>query len=63
MKILYFFFGVCGLLLGLLTMIKGGYNHHGVFLNLTESKYSVGSVFIVIGIFFIILLLRGEKKN
>jgi len=62
-KITYSIFGICGLLLGLLTMIKGGFSHHGIFINLAESKYSVGSIFIIIGIFFFYIALRHNNKD
>ena len=62
MRIIYLIGGGCGIMLGLLTIIKGGFNHHGIFINLPESKYLVGGIFIIIGMLFFFIALRWKEK-
>ena len=50
-KILYLIGGISGIGLGIFTMIRGGFYHCGLFINVQECRYSVGSIFIAIGIY------------
>jgi hypothetical protein len=61
MRSLFVTFGLSGILLGSLTIIKGGFNHHGIFIYLEKSKYFVGCIFILLGIMFFWIAFRKQS--
>ena len=63
MRFLFVAFGIAAVLLGFSTMINGGFNHHGIYIYLKESRYFVGGIFIILGVLFFRIAFKKRSNG
>lgn len=59
-KIFFAIFAIASFLLGIFVVFERGYNHHGIFIDLSKSYITVSVLFFVISIIFLFLAYREK---
>jgi hypothetical protein len=62
-KILMTIFGIVSFLLGVDILYEKGFNHHGIYIDLSESYISFSIISFAISILFIAIAIRSRKNT